>query len=200
MGLGELAQDRRSKPFNRYSASIASDRGWSGYKSQCSGDSYIQGLHEKISVVHLAQGKVSSDWTIHVSHDEIRPLESAARVHTSAADIIREWYASHHISPEVREIPLNQQRFDELSQQWKNETGRYSSLPKITSNAHYLRLIGYGKDVIPFILRDLQKAPSPWFSALRIITGKQSIGRDTQGDFQKMAEEWISWGNSEGLI
>jgi len=50
------------------------------------------------------------------------------------------------------------------------------------------------------ILRELQKEPAPWFLALRVITGEDTVGRNDAGNFSKMADAWLTWGRERGYI
>lgn len=91
-------------------------------------------------------------------------------------------------------------KFRYYAAKWKEEIGGDSSLTNITSNMNYLRIIRIGNEAIPLILRELQQGPAPWFVALRAISEEDSIGRDSPGDFRKMAAAWIQWGKDRGYI
>ena len=93
-----------------------------------------------------------------------------------------------------------EEQFKHYALKWKAETGGDSSLTSITNNMSYLRVIGLGEKAIPLILQDLQKEPAPWFVALRAISEDDSVGRDSPGDFHKMAAAWIRWGKDHGYI
>lgn len=93
-----------------------------------------------------------------------------------------------------------EEKFASLSRKWREEIGPESSLSKITGNINYLRIISLGKKALPFILRDLQREPAPWFLALRAITGEENVGREHAGDFRKMADAWLVWGRAQGHI
>jgi len=83
---------------------------------------------------------------------------------------------------------------------WYAETGRDSSISRMTSNVNYLKVIKLGPDVVPLILRELQSDPAPWFLALRVLTENFDVGSNHAGNFEKIAEDWISWGKDRGLI
>ena len=59
-----------------------------------------------------------------------------------------------------------EEKFQYYLSKWKEETGGDSSLTNITSNMNYLRIISLGIEVVPMILRELQREPAPWFVAL----------------------------------
>jgi hypothetical protein len=93
-----------------------------------------------------------------------------------------------------------QAKFRYYAAKWKHETGGDSSLTNITSNMNYLRIIRIGEEAIPLILQELQRESAPWFVALRAISEDDSVGRDSPGDFRKMAAAWIQWGKDRGYI
>src|SRR6266478_3395115 len=78
--------------------------------------------------------------------------------------------------------------FKFLVKQWREQVGGDSSLSRITGNINYLKVISLGKQVIPLILKELQKEPAPWFVALRVLTGEEKVGRQHAGDFRRMAD------------
>jgi hypothetical protein len=90
-------------------------------------------------------------------------------------------------------------RFSSLSKKWKEEIGPDSSLSRILSNKNYLSIIALKNEAVPFILRDLKMEPAPWFAALAAITGRE-FGDENDGDFTKMAQLWINWGEKEKII
>jgi hypothetical protein len=90
--------------------------------------------------------------------------------------------------------------FREYADNWYKETIRDSSTSRMTSNVNYLKVIKLGPAVVPLILRELQSDPAPWFLALRVLTENTEVGKGHAGDFEKIAEAWISWGKERGLI
>jgi hypothetical protein len=89
--------------------------------------------------------------------------------------------------------------FRKYADKWYAETIRDSSISRMTSNVNYLKVIKLGTPVIPLILRELQSAPAPWFLALRVLT-EEEVGKEYAGNFEKIAEAWVSWGKERGLI
>lgn len=100
----------------------------------------------------------------------------------------------------LQELTEPEKKFRYYAAKWKAEIGGDSSLTSITNNMNYLRIIRIGGDAIPLILRELQREPAPWFVALRAITEDDSVGRDSPGNFRKMAAAWIQWGKDHGYI
>lgn len=91
-------------------------------------------------------------------------------------------------------------KFRHYAAKWKEEIGGDSSLTNITSNMNYLRIISIGDEAIPLILQELQREPAPWFVALRAISEEDSVGRDSPGNFRKIAASWIQWGKDRAYI
>ena len=98
------------------------------------------------------------------------------------------------------ETALIEKEFSILANQWYLET-LYSSayLDKVLHPA-YQRIIGLGKDVIPFILRELQDAPTEWFWALRALTGEDPATSAHSGKKDEAAQAWLNWGKENGYI
>ena len=93
-----------------------------------------------------------------------------------------------------------QSEFDQLSAEWKRETAHHSSPSMIAKHRAYQEIIGMGLVAIPLILRDLQKAPSLWFMALRALTGESPVGADDRGDIYAMRTAWLDWGERNNYI
>jgi hypothetical protein len=85
---------------------------------------------------------------------------------------------THSTSTKFRPMPKRQtkkfveKQFNFWVEKWYLETLHWLVyLDKILHPA-YQRIIGLGKAVIPFILRELQTEPNEWFWALRALTGE----------------------------
>lgn len=101
---------------------------------------------------------------------------------------------------EKAEEPLTQEVFDYLAMRWKEEIQGMSNPNMMYNNVYYMRIVSFGWKAIPFILRDLEKEVSPWFSALRVITGENPTKKEHQGRFVLIAEDWLNWGAQEKII
>ena len=68
----------------------------------------------------------------------------------------------------------------------------------------YQTIIGLGKDVVPFILEDLQNSPKWWFYALIKINGGDIIPQDQHeeyvGQLNKLTKAWLEWGRNNKYI
>lgn len=90
--------------------------------------------------------------------------------------------------------------FTTLAETWYRETLHSSQyLDKILHPA-YQRIIGLGKDVIPFVLRELQEQPFEWFWALRALTGEDPTTPEQTGKRDEMARAWLNWGKENSYI
>jgi hypothetical protein len=104
------------------------------------------------------------------------------------------------IGPKVEAV-LTEQRFKELADKWKEETGHFSNVNKRWTDLWYSQIIGLGEAAVPLILRDLvDNGPDDWFWALTAITGCNPITKDSAGNMRAMAEAWIKWGKQWGYL
>jgi len=92
-------------------------------------------------------------------------------------------------------------RFERLAAEWRKQHRAMSSVTEMSMLPSYQQIIGLGEDAIPMILRELKAEggePDQWFWALRAIAEVNPVPPADQGDFVKMAQAWIKWGESEG--
>jgi hypothetical protein len=90
--------------------------------------------------------------------------------------------------------------FQSLKESWHNERRHISS--SAADDLHcpsYVRIIGMGRDAVPFILEELRSElkggePENWFMALAAITGEKPVAPENRGRLQNMATSWIEWG------
>jgi len=90
--------------------------------------------------------------------------------------------------------------FRELADKWRAETRFISSVEKLSMNYSYQRIIGMGSPAVPLLLRELKQKPDHWFWALEAITGANPVPAQAQGDIQKMADAWLSWGHQHHYL
>jgi hypothetical protein len=86
--------------------------------------------------------------------------------------------------------------FRELKEDWKARTGVQIAMSRFMDPA-YQRIIGLGLPVLPNLLYELSREPSPqWFWALNAIVGRdQAQGCTT---VQDAINAWLEWGKGEG--
>ena len=79
-----------------------------------------------------------------------------------------------------------EQKFQRLAAVWRAETGHLSSLTKMVSHPAYQEIIALGPEVVPSLLRDLEREPDHWFAALRAITGAQPVPPEDRGRIEAL--------------
>ena len=91
--------------------------------------------------------------------------------------------------------------FNELSEKWKDDTGLYSTTTKKVVNDAYLDIIGLGKDVVPFILKDMKNGgPAHWHAALKALTKENPVSDHDLNKNKKIRDAWLRWGETKNLI
>lgn len=93
-----------------------------------------------------------------------------------------------------------EESFQRLADWWHTETSGLSSITMKSIHPAYQQIIDLGPEVIPIILRDLQKRPDHWFWALRQLTGENPVRQEDAGRLKLMAEAWLAWGKDHGYI
>jgi hypothetical protein len=91
-----------------------------------------------------------------------------------------------------------EQRFRRLEAAWEADTLYLSDVQKIIDHPAFQEIIAMGEAVIPFMMRDLEKAPRQWVWALTRITGENPVPTADAGDSYKAAQAWLSWGREHG--
>jgi hypothetical protein len=99
-----------------------------------------------------------------------------------------------------KEISDLEQQFNKLAADWKKQTAIYSNTLHIIRNDNYLDIIGMGKDALPLILRDLEKAPEHWFVALKAIAKENPVPKEAYGNIDQMRFYWLQWGKNNNII
>lgn len=115
----------------------------------------------------------------------------------------RAWRSREHYYDPVtitRQQEALEATFQALIEQWLQDTQFYSSLSDMAAHPAYQAIIGLGKPVVPFLLRELEMRPVHLFTALRVITGADPVKPSERGRIDKMAKAWLRWGKEQGLI
>ena len=90
--------------------------------------------------------------------------------------------------------------FSELSEIWREETKHLSFTVDKVNHWAYLRIIGMGYPVLPFLFRELNERPRHWFVALRAITGEDPVPEAGQGKIHEIVAAWLKWGRASGYV
>lgn len=102
--------------------------------------------------------------------------------------------------------PVSRQRdnvailFCTLKDEWLSSVSHLSSVTAICMHPAYQKIIGMGKEAVPFILRDLNAHLNHWFWALNAITGAAPVLPEDRGKVKAMATAWLEWGRANGHI
>jgi len=88
--------------------------------------------------------------------------------------------------------------FRRLADTWLDETGHFSVVRQMVAHPAYQQIVGLGTPVIPLILRELQREPAPWFSALRSLTAVDPTRPGS--NFDQAREAWLRWGRERGYL
>jgi hypothetical protein len=91
-----------------------------------------------------------------------------------------------------------QGRFQELVALWKRERGPHSSSARLAQHPAYQQIIALGPEVVPLLLRELEREPDHWFRALYALTGANPVPPASQGHIREMADAWLRWGRDQG--
>jgi hypothetical protein len=91
-----------------------------------------------------------------------------------------------------------ERRFLELAATWKRERGPHSSSARLTDHPAYQQLIALGPEIVPLLLRELERSPDHWFRALHALTGADPVAPESRGKMREMAEAWLRWGHEQG--
>src|SRR5947209_7323062 len=82
-------------------------------------------------------------------------------------------------------------RFHRLADAWEQATGHLSSMKAASDHSAYQEIISLGPEVVPLLLRDLEKNERHWFIALRAITSANPVPKSAAGNVPKMIEAWL---------
>lgn len=91
-------------------------------------------------------------------------------------------------------------KFLDLADDWKNATGHLSNISQKVKHPAYQAVIAMGEPVVPFILRELETAPTDWYIALAQITGEDPVPEDSYGVVDEMASAWLRWAREHGYV
>lgn len=96
------------------------------------------------------------------------------------------------------DFSINERQFQTLVDRWRRETRHISSVTKASMHQDYQRIIGFGRDALPFIFRELQQRGGHWLWALHAITGEDPA--PTNATFREAVQAWLDWGRRQGYL
>ena len=96
---------------------------------------------------------------------------------------------------------LQIERFKDLVNRWRAETGHISSLSDIEEHEAFKSIVAMGQSAIPLILYELSENPSWLLLALdAIVDEPPDLPEDSQGGLMDSTSAWIDWGRSNGYL
>lgn len=93
---------------------------------------------------------------------------------------------------------VDQELFDKLCEQWRNDTLYDSSLAEISFHPAYQTIMAMGDKALPFILRDLERRFGHWFYALNHIVRLDVA--EGASDLEEARRRWLEWGRRTKLL
>jgi len=99
---------------------------------------------------------------------------------------------------ETKEVSELEAIFNGLAERWRNETGGYALTYRRYAHPSYQAILTLGEDIVPLILRELQRKPDRWFEALKAFT-KENPAANSKS-FEEAVERWIGWGKEKKII
>jgi hypothetical protein len=90
--------------------------------------------------------------------------------------------------------------FQEFARKWRNETAAMSSITMKSMHPAYQRIIGMGLQVVPLILKEMERTRGHWFWALHAITGENPVAPEDAGDIEQMTMAWLEYGRRRGYL
>jgi hypothetical protein len=92
-----------------------------------------------------------------------------------------------------------EERFAQLTAEWQEGTMFWSCPP--TEHPAYQKIIGMGWDALPLVLRELEREPDWWFSALAEITGENPVIPDEDvGKLDRIRDHWLTFARYKGWL
>ncbi len=89
-------------------------------------------------------------------------------------------------------------RFHALALAWEQEVAGLSSTTQMAQHPMYQEIINMGIEIVPLLLKELEKNPLHWLTALSTITGENPIQPEQKGRVKQMASAWLEWGRNQG--
>lgn len=99
-----------------------------------------------------------------------------------------------------REAVDSGERFEALRRCWREDVAGLSDLREIVAHPAYEAIIAMGREVVPWVLRDVARGAGHWHVALHTITGEQPVPVDDAGRLRAIRDHWLAWGRSRNLV
>jgi hypothetical protein len=106
--------------------------------------------------------------------------------------------AAHPDGTTMATGPEWEQQFHDLVADWKRDRGPHSSSAALAEHPVYQQIILMGPEVVPLLLRELEREPDHWFRALHSLTGANPVPAQSIRKIREMAAAWLKWGHDQG--
>lgn len=127
------------------------------------------------------------------------PLTGRAEEYDQLTRVVVDWETYPEATEQQMHTPLTiESDFYRLAQQWERERPHGADVLEMVMHPSHQRIIGMGPDVVPLLLKELERKPGHWFWALHAITGANPVLPENQGNLKEMAKAWIDWGKKQG--
>jgi hypothetical protein len=100
----------------------------------------------------------------------------------------------------VNDLAGLEAKFEHLAEAWKMEKMFTSSMTAIEVSDYYQAIIALGHPVVPLLIRELQREPDYWFTALHAILGEDPVPLTDRGNLTRMTEHWLAWAKKNGYV
>jgi hypothetical protein len=90
------------------------------------------------------------------------------------------------------------EEFEELARTWERETAIESFPHRKAMNPAYQQILAMGPEVVPSVLRRLERRPGHWFWALRFLTREDPA--EGLESMREAREAWLAWGRRRGYL
>lgn len=94
--------------------------------------------------------------------------------------------------------PNLEDEFNLLAQQWREETAFLSFARQKAMHPAYQKIIGMGKEALPFIFKELRTGGGDWIWALEMIVRKENPAAG-KSNYKEAVDSWLNWGKQNGF-
>ena len=100
---------------------------------------------------------------------------------------------------EEKNLELKEE-FDALASIWYRETRMLSFIRQKAIHPSYQRIIGMGKEALPFIFGELAKGKGDWMWALECITRLPKNPVPAGATYKEAVRIWLQWATEHGYF
>lgn len=92
------------------------------------------------------------------------------------------------------------QKFHALASEWLRDTGIVSNPVEIFMHPAHVKLLGMGPEILPLVLKEVEKMSGHWFMILDAISPENPVTPEDETSPERTARAWIEWGKERGLL